>query len=88
MSNARWLTLIVVVLAVAVLGVVSRQKAAVFVIEDDLRDAVACPVPTTLVMPGGRALLISAAVPETRRADLDDALLSLRRRRARRVSAQ
>lgn len=96
--RTRFLALAAVVVAGAAAGVVSRRALArlgaapqPMVVEADLRDAVAQPMPSAALVVSGRAVLVTrAAVPEKRRGDIDDALLSSRRRRAlaRSVSVQ
>ena len=96
--RTRLWALAAVVAAGAVAGVVSRSalekqggSPQPFVVEADLRDAVASPLPSAALVASGRAILIArSAVPEKRRGAIEDTLLSSRRRRAlaRSVSVQ
>jgi len=62
----------------------AEQREAVFAVETDLRDAVASPTPPALVVATGRAVLVSSALePGRRRAELENTLLSSRRRRGK-----
>lgn len=73
----------------------ARRDAAVAAIApagEDLRDAVASPVSPLIARAGGKSVPVSwFKTPESRRAEMDSALLASRRRRAlvaRRVAVQ
>jgi len=88
----RWSVSLLVpaaVITVVVFGI-SRMKAIdkaeqrdeIFAVETDLRDAVASPTPPAVLVAAGRTVLVSSLrEPGRRRAELENTLLSSRRRR-------